>query len=353
MPALIPFDWFRFGVFDVHLRARGPDSTPLLIRKPISPAIRRLVISACAVVLAASTVSAQAIRDGGKDVQIAGPPKLQDQAKAKSVKPSQKLAPVLWPPPDVDAAMPPVAPDVSCPLEEVLDAARQRVQELMANLERFTATEIIDSAEIGKDGRPKRSLNYTFNYLAAVSQTRNGNLMFDESRKESGKINPAPIPIRTIGLAIGAAVFHPRNFSDFKMICEGLGQWHAKPAWQLHFEQRPDKSPRFQSVYAKGKWADVKLKGRAWIAAESFQIEHMDFDLLEAISRIRLVTEHMSVDYRAVDFPKRNIQLWLPQSVNFYIDIDGHRFLNRHRLTNYLLFAVETDQEFQLPREPN
>jgi hypothetical protein len=316
-------------------------------------AMRGLVKLACGLVLAASTISAQPTRDSDKSVQSIGPQKLQDPANAKSVKPSQKLAPVLWPPTNVDAAVPPVVPEVPCPLEEVLGAARQRVQELIANLERFTATEIIDSAEIGKDGRPKRSLKYTFNYLAAVSQTHNGDLKFDESREVSGRFNPIPIPIRTVGLAIGAVVFHPRNFSDFRMVCEGLGQWHAKPAWQLHFEQRPDKLPRFQSVYANGKWTDVKLKGRAWIATESFQIEHMDFDLLEAVSRIRLVTEHMSVDYHAVDFPKRKIQLWLPQSVNFYIDIGGHRFLNRHQLTNFLLFAVETDQEIQLPREPN
>jgi hypothetical protein len=316
-------------------------------------AMQGMINLACTLLLVCSTISAQTTSDSSKSVQRAGTQKLQDQTAAKSAKPSQKLSPVLWPPTNVDSAVPPVTPEVPCPLEEVLAAARQRVQELVANLERFTATEIIDSAEIGKDGRPKRSLKYTFNYLAEVSQTRNGGLKFDENRQVSGKLNPTPIPVRTVGLAIGAAVFHPRNFSDFRMVCEGLGQWHAKPAWQLHFEQRPDKLPRFQSIYAKGTWSDVKLKGRAWIASESFQIEHMDFDLLEAISKIRLMTEHMSIDYRAVDFPKRKTQLWLPQSVNFYIDIGGHRFLNRHQFTNFLLFAVETNQEIQLPQEPN
>jgi hypothetical protein len=315
--------------------------------------MRRWVNSACALALAASTVSAQVIKDGGNGLQSARPAKQQNQAKSTSNKPSPKTNPVLWPPPNVDSAVPPVAPEVSCPLEDILAASQQRVQELVENLERFTATEVVNSVEIGKDGRPKRPLNYSFNYLAEVSQTHSGYLKVNESRKETGRINPTPIPIQTIGLAIGAVIFHPGNMSGFKMVCEGLGQWKGKLAWQLHFAQRPEKASQFQAIYVDRKWADVKLKGRAWIAADSFQIEHLDFDLLEVVSRIRLLTEHMGIDYRAVDFPKRNLHLWLPESVNFYIDIGGHRFLNRHQLTNYLLFAVETDQEIQLPQASN
>jgi hypothetical protein len=251
----------------------------------------------------------------------------------------------------VDAAVPPVVPGVSCPLEDVLEGARKRVQELLENIDRFTAIEAVDSSEIGKDGRASRSLKYTFDYLGMVSLSRGGDLMFDESRKETGRINPTPIPIRTVGLAVGAAVFHPLRFDDFETTCEGLGQWHAKPGWQLHFAQRWDKPPRFQAIFADDHWFDVKLKGRAWISPETLQIEHIDFDLLEAISRIRLQTEHMSIDYNAVDFPKRKLQLWLPQSVIFYLDIGGHRFINHHELSNYLLFAVETNQEIKLPRE--
>ncbi len=264
---------------------------------------------------------------------------------------AEELKPVLWPPTNVDASVPPVAPGVACPLEKVLKGTRQRVNELLENVDRFTATEAIDYEEIGKDGRSARSLKYTFDYLADFSLGRDGDLRFDESRTQVGKINPTPLPLRTVGLAVGAAVFHPLRVDDFQLTCEGLGQWHARPAWQLRFEQRPDKAPRFQAVFSDGKWYDVKLKGRAWISPESSQIEHIDFDLLEAIAPIRLQTEHMSLDYNAVQFPGRKIQLWLPQTVNFYIDIDGRRVLNRHQLSNYVLFAVDTSQQIQQPRE--
>ena len=65
--------------------------------------------------------------------------------------PAKVLKPVLWPPTNVDAAVPPVSPDVTCPLPQVLKGARLRVQELLDNLDRFTATEVIDSSEIGID----------------------------------------------------------------------------------------------------------------------------------------------------------------------------------------------------------
>jgi hypothetical protein len=61
----------------------------------------------------------------------------------------------------------------------------------------------------------------------------------------------------------------------------------------------------------------------------------------------------MSIDYRAVAFPKRKLQLWLPESVSFYMDVGGHRFLNRHQLSDYVLFSVDTDQQIKAPRQPN
>jgi tetratricopeptide (TPR) repeat protein len=296
-----------------------------------------------------SGISGQPAKEGAAEITVAAVPNFEDSPILNSGAP--ELKPVLWPPTNVDTSVPPVASDASCSLEKVLKGTRQRVKELLENVDRFTATEAVDSNEIGRDGRASRSLKYSFDYVAAFSLGGDGDLSYDESRIQIGKINPTPIPIRTVGLAVGAAVFHPLRGDDFQMTCEGLGQWHARPAWQLRFEQRPDRPPRFQSILSDGKWYRVKLKGRAWISAESSQIEHIDFDLLEAIPRIRLQIEHMSLDYGAVDFPKRKIQLWLPQRVSFYIDIDGHRFLNRHELSNFTLFAVATDQKIQLPRE--
>jgi len=261
--------------------------------------------------------------------------------------------PVLWPSKDVDAAVPAVAPGVSCPVAQVMLEARQRAEDLVANLEKFTATEVIDSSEVRKDGRPKQSVRQSFNYSAVVSQLHSGFPEVDESRNEISRSRAEPVPITTAGLVVGMLIFHRFYGSDFKFVCEGLGQWQAKPAWQLRFEQRSDKLPRFQSIYVSRGWFLPKFKGRAWLTGDHFQIAHMDFDLLETIPKIQLLTEHADIDYGPVDFAKRNMQLWLPESVDFYIDIGGHRFFHRHRLSNFLLFSVETNQEFRVLQQPD
>jgi hypothetical protein len=305
------------------------------------------------VILVSSTISAQATRNAAKNEQTASSLARKELPAGKSLKTPSKLALALWTPPDVDAGVPSVTEEVPCQLEEVLRGASRRVEEFAANLERFTATETIDSFEIGRDGRSKRSLTNKFNYLAMVSHSRAGNLTVTESRKQTGKGRATPLPIQTVGLAIGAVLFHPANIKHFNMVCEGLGEWHARPAWLVHFEQHTDKSSIFQEVGVNQRWFEVRLRGRAWIAADNFQIAHLDFDLLKTIPQIRLVTEHMIVDYRAVNFAKRNTQLWLPESIDFYIDIQGHKYLNRHLLNNFFLFSVDASQEDQLRWMPN
>lgn len=309
--------------------------------------IPKLLLLVWAGTLVSSGLSAQTVGSSRTNQRATASPAEQEFSSSNSVKSRPKAVSALWPPKDVDAAVPAVSPGVACPLAEVMLEARRRAQDLVANLEKFTATEVIDSSEVRKDGRPKQSVRQSFNYSAAVFPAQGGFPAVDESRNETGRVPAGPVAITTAGLAVGMLIFHPYYANDFKIVCEGLGEWHAEPAWQLRFEQRSDKAPRFQSIRVDRGWFLPKFKGRAWLTEDHFQIAHMDFDLLETIPKIRLLTEHADIDYGPVDFAKRDMQLWLPESVDFYIDIEGHRFLHRHRLSNFLLFSVETTQEFR------
>ena len=312
----------------------------------------RFIYLASAALLAIATCWAQDGSGGNKQMQDPAVRAFESQPSMKRIKAMGKSVGVFWPPADVDAAVPPVVPDVSCPVDDVLRGARDRVQELVSNLDRFTATETIDSSEIAKSGKITQSLTYSFNYVATTALSHDGRVSFDESRVETGKKNRVPIPVRTIGLAIGAAVFHPQHDSEFESTCEGLGEWQGRPAWQVRFQQRPGVSSEFQSIYVNGTWSHVSLKGRAWVSAENQQIQRIEFDLLEPVRSVRLRAEHLSVEYQPVQFHERNVELWLPQSIDFYIDIGGHRYLNRHRLSNYMLFAVDSSQQIEGFRAP-
>jgi hypothetical protein len=96
----------------------------------------------------------------------------------------------------------------------------------------------------------------------------------------------------------------------------------------------------------------VRLKGRAWIAVDSYQVKHLEEDLLEPIPQARLLTEHISTEYRPAEFATRKLQLWLLERVDLYLDYRGHHYYQRHRLSNFLLFSVDTGQQIEPPRQP-
>jgi hypothetical protein len=265
-----------------------------------------------------------------------------------SMKALSEFAPTPWPPIDIDAVAAPVTSEVPCSLSSVLRGASQHAVDFASSLERFTATEVIQSASARKDGSWNRLQSRTFNYMALVTRPRASVVYVDESRE--GNVNLGAPPIRTVGLAATALIFHPQTINDFVTVCEGMGEWHGKPSWMVHFAQKPEIPPHFQSIRVDKRFFKVKLKGRAWIAADSYEIEHIDINLLEPIPQIKLRTEHLSIEYGKVGFKRGNLSLWLPQTVDFYLDMGGHRFFNHHQLSDFLLFSVDLKQETQEPR---
>ncbi len=266
------------------------------------------------------------------------------------VKETLEFNPAPWPPSDVDAAMAQPDTEGACPISSILEAASRHAVELTENLERFTATEIVQTASARKDGTWNRVEANTFSYMAFLTRPRKGLVSVEESRAGSG--NSTIPPLRAAGLAATALIFHPQLIHDFDMACEGRGNLNGKPLWKIHFAQKPGVPPRFQSMRVNNKLYDVKLKGRAWIAPDNFEIEHIDTDLLEPIPQIHLLTEHASIEYGPVSFETGNLRIWLPKGAEVYLDVGGRRFFNHHRLSNFVVFAVDTRQEIKDPDLP-
>ncbi len=177
-------------------------------------------------------------------------------------------------------------------------------------------------------------------------------LNVDEIRDTDAPLSAFPTRVATTGLAAIAPVFHPYYIGDFEMACEGLGQWRGQPAWQVHFQQRPDKPTRIHGFLVDWKRYPVKLKRRAWISADAYQVVCLELDLMEAIPKIRLQAEQLEIEYRPVQFTRRHLELWLPESADLYMDFRGHRYHHRHSFSDFLLFSVEATQQIQGPQEP-
>lgn len=253
---------------------------------------------------------------------------------------------------DVDDAVPPVVPGVGCALPVVLQSASDRARELASILPQFTATERVEHREADKVGKWRAPQIVTFKYLAELQEIRPGMLKMEETRDSA----TSPLVFRArwadFGLPAIALVFHPYFVDEYNMSCEGLGEWEGRPAWQVHFQQRPDRAARLRAYTVRNRSFPVRLKGRAWIAADSYQVLHIETDLLEPVPEIRLVKEHLVIDYDPVRFQEKDVELWLPNIADVYMNYQGRVFHRRHSFTDFLLFSVDVSQKISEPKLP-
>jgi len=259
-----------------------------------------------------------------------------------------------WFPPDVDENVPLVEAGVACDvLEGVVRKAGKRVEEFVGNVDRFTANELLEHDSIDKGGFAQSEETRKFDYVASIDQYKPGYFSVTEYRTGVQSSSQFPDGVETRGLSALALIFHPNNAENFEMSCEGLSQWEGRQAWQVHFRQRADK-PNTIRAYKFGESGlsyAVALKGRAWIATDSYQILHMETDLVATLPEIRLFADHTVVEYGPVRFKNRSVELWLPQSADLYCDWKGKRMHRRLSYSNYLLFSVDEKQKIAKPKQ--
>jgi hypothetical protein len=255
-----------------------------------------------------------------------------------------------WAPPDIDAMQPPVTQAASCSLPEVVSQAGVRVEEFVHNLDRFSATEVIQHQNVNRSGNLQRPEIQKFNYVYSMKEGSDGYMISEENRDLGRSPSEFPDQIATLGSPGLVLVLHPNYVRNFRMSCEGLGEWQGQPAWQIRFEQLPDCLHTMSIIIIDGKTYDVRLRGIAWILQDSYQVVHMEMDLAETIPKIHLRLDHQVVDYLPVSFPESDSKIWLPSSAELYMDFRGHRFYRRHTYTNFKLFSVKVQQQFGAPR---
>jgi len=92
---------------------------------------------------------------------------------------------------------------------------------------------------------------------------------------------------------------------NFDMTCEGLSDWHGQSVWLVHFRQRDDRPARIHDYTVGAQTYAVKLKGRAWITSDKFQIVRIESELVSPIKPIQLLSEHQIVEYGPSFFKER------------------------------------------------
>ena len=257
-----------------------------------------------------------------------------------------------WAPPNVDTAVPGVAPDVSCSADEIVEHTTKSTSRQLENLEKFLATEHIQHEEVNGRGEVSQIRDKSFSYMVFIEHAKDGLVFLDEKRDGGTGTDSFPTSLATVGLvSLGVDVFHPGFAKALNFKCEGLGQWRGKAAWILRFEQKPDVKSFLRLWETKTKTVEIPLKGRVWVAASSYNVLHVESDLREPMKDLGLMRDHLAIDYGPVNFQNGKTELWLPWYADMYLELHGKRYHHSHTLSNFRLFAVDTSDKISLPKD--
>jgi tetratricopeptide (TPR) repeat protein len=244
-----------------------------------------------------------------------------------------------WGPPDIDETVSPVRTDTICPLRQILKETGKRTEDLIKDLQRFSASESIEQLDIGKNGKRRNSATQVVNYIALIEQNSSSYPSVEEYRSGTNGIRQESVV--DTGMASFALIFHPTHVESFDFRCEGLSELRGSPSWQVHFEERAGPTHAFQGLRIGGSHYLPRLKGRAWIATDSYSVLRIETDLVAPIPLIDLQLEHQVIVYAPVEFQKRHVRLWLPKSTSLYIVHRGHRYVRMHSFGQFQLFSVD------------
>jgi tetratricopeptide (TPR) repeat protein len=257
-----------------------------------------------------------------------------------------------WAPPDIDSKEYPAVQDVSCSERDLVQRTQLRTMHQLGNFEKFLATEHIEHQEVDANGIPGPVHEKDFNYLIFVEHPRPGMSFLEEKRDGGENLGAFPTSLATMGLAaLAVSIFDPNYQRDFTYKCEGLGTWREQAVWRLRFEQRKDVRSRIRTWRNSRGEYPIPLKGRVWIAANTYDVLHIETDLREPVKEVELTRDHLLIDYGPVKFDRSGTTLWLPWDAEMFMELRGKRYHHTHTLRNYMLFSVDTADAVAKPKQ--
>lgn len=249
-----------------------------------------------------------------------------------------------WSPPQIDAPIRSRGSSASCVLSDILERAGARAGELYTSLQSFSAQEKIEYQALDHMGYLQDARTGTFNYVVLFQQTPAGTTV-QESRQPKHGSRLLTAFTQDIGLPEMALMFLPEMQGDYEITCEGNTEWNGQTAQIVHFVSRKDKVSHTLSFRdGKGKIYPARLRGRAWIAADSGEVLHMESSLTDEIPEARVRHWYLSINYAPVQFHTQDVRMLLPQTVDAYCDFEDHRTIVYHTFTDFMLFSVQTGQ---------
>ena len=258
---------------------------------------------------------------------------------------------LVWNPPALDSPVPGVSSSSPCDLPAVLALAGQRTSAMVNNLQNFTAQEDISFRAQDRQTFAQRFGSEVYDYVVVFQQ--HGDKPIVGERRHAPHGTPSDIAAESRGLPEMALLFLPTLQPDYDMKCDGQLSWDGQPAWLVEFRQRPDRPSRTFGFRTLKGYYFLPLQGRAWIAADSGEILHLETGRMRALPAINMYRLYLSITYAPVRFQSRDVRVWLPQLADVYYDYGELEAIVHHTFSDFLLFSVDTDQTIKKPKSPN
>jgi len=246
----------------------------------------------------------------------------------------------VWAPPDIDAAQPTISTEVSCQESDVIEQASLATKRQFENFERFVATEHIEHEEIGPNGESEHPRTRDFNYMVFVEQDKKDKQLYLDEKRDGGTgVDSFPTSLATVGLiGLGVDIFQT-GFAKRWIFDARFGPMAGQGRVGHTLLPKAGGKILPSSVANKIRTVEVPLKGRVWVATNSFDVLHVETDLREPMKDLELVRDHISIDYGPVQFNKVQTELWLPWNAEIFLDLHGHHY---HHRTHFELCHVRS-----------
>jgi len=273
--------------------------------------------------------------------------------QAQSSDPDKKLKnrSLVWNPPNLDSPVPNVSSTPPCDLSAVLAQAAERTSAMISNLQNFTAEENISYQSSDRQNFIQDAGSSSYDYVVIFQHGSNEPIVDERRTPRHG--TPSPMAAQSRGLPEIVLLFLPNLQTDYEMKCDGQLAWDGQPAWLVEFQQRPDHPSRTFAFRTPNGVYSAQLKGRAWIAADSGEILHLETGLMHGIPAVKVYRMYLSITYAPVRFQARDVRVWLPHIADVYYDYGELRTIVYHTFSDFLLFSVDTDQKIEKPKSPN
>jgi hypothetical protein len=233
-------------------------------------------------------------------------------------------------------------------LDDVLARTSKQVAEFVEQFSEVKCTEHVTQEKFGKEEKPERRAESTFDYLVILTNT-GGELSLDESRlavqepAAAKKNQNAPLLISN-GFATLFLIFHPYYAGSFQFASLGSDTIAGKQLLKLHFDHIPN-TKSVAALAVRGREYPLELSGTAWIDPATGLIAKINAGIDRGVEDIGMKSLRSEVEYGPVRFGKELSTYWFPQEAVVEVQTPRQHWRNTHKFSDYKRFSVSTEEQ--------